>query len=239
MTIEIVSASVAAGHDGVARELADRLRALGHPVDCHDFVHLIPGGWGRRLRAAYRTQLEIAPTSWEWLLRALHRWRPLATLVTFLATASHRRVLVALDSEATAVISTYPLATQVLARLKRQGKLSARLVVYLTDPSVHRLAIADGVDLYLANHDVTAREALDMGALGVAVVTPAVPARFRPAASNEERLAARAAFGLPAREFLVLVLAGSWGVGEVEQTAADVLDPAPVRRWSCVDRTMA
>jgi UDP-N-acetylglucosamine:LPS N-acetylglucosamine transferase len=223
MSIAIVSASVAAGHDGVARELAARLDAAGHSVDCHDFVHLVPGGWGRRFRAAYRQQLEIAPRSWEWLLRALQRWRVLSALVVVLASSSRRRLLAVLDPQATVVISTYPLASQVLARLKRQGKLSARLVVYLTDPSVHRLAIADGADLYLANHAVTSREALDMGAIAVAVTAPAVPSRFRPAASMAERLRARETFGLPPTGLLVLVLSGSWGVGEVEQTARDIL----------------
>jgi processive 1,2-diacylglycerol beta-glucosyltransferase len=223
MTIAIVSASVAAGHDGVARELATRLGAAGHDVKSHDFVHLVPGKWGLRFRAAYRQQLEIAPSSWDFLLRALQRWPLFARLVTVLASSSRRRVLAALDPQATVVVSTYPLATQVLARLKRQGRLSARLVAYLTDPSVHRLAIAEGVDLYIANHSVTAREALDAGALGVAVTAPAVPARFRPAASAAERLQARETFGLPSQRRLVLVLSGSWGVGEVEETVRDVL----------------
>jgi hypothetical protein len=84
---------VAAGHDGVARELADRLRQDGHHVECHDFAHLVPGGWGRRLRAAYRRQLEIAPSSWGWLLRALQRSRLLAALVSMLAASSRQRLL--------------------------------------------------------------------------------------------------------------------------------------------------
>jgi processive 1,2-diacylglycerol beta-glucosyltransferase len=219
--IAIVSASVAAGHDGVARELAARLGAAGSAVDCHDFVQLVPGG--KRFRAAYRQQLAIAPNSWGWLLRTLQRWRVLSSFVGLLASSSRRRLLGALHPDTAVVISTYPLATQALARLKRQGKLSARLVVYLTDPSVHRLAVADGVDLYIANHSVTAREALEMGATGVAVTASAVPARFRPAISAAETLAARTAFGLPAHGYFVLVLSGSWGVGEVEATAHDVL----------------
>jgi UDP-N-acetylglucosamine:LPS N-acetylglucosamine transferase len=175
------------------------------------------------LRTAYRHQLEIAPSSWGWLLRALQRWRLLSAVVVVLASSSRRRLLAVLDPQATVVISTYPLATQVLARLKRQGKLTARLVVHLTDPSVHRLAIADGVDIYLANHAVTCREALAMGAIGVAVTAPAVPGRFRPAVSTAERARARETFGLPSNGLLVLVLSGSWGVGDVEQTARDIV----------------
>jgi processive 1,2-diacylglycerol beta-glucosyltransferase len=222
-TIAIVSASVAAGHDGAARALAARLRQAGHTVECHDFVDLVPGGWGHRLRSAYRRQLAVAPGTWGWLLGTLQRWRLLADAVAALASCGQRRLLAALDPQATVVVSTYPLATQTLARAKRQGRLSARVVAYLTDPSVHRLAVADGVDMYVANHPVTAQEALGLGATGVAVTAPAVPSRFRPVRSWHERLSARDAFGLPHNEKVVLILSGSWGVGDVEQTTRDVL----------------
>ncbi|MEV4314964.1 glycosyltransferase [Actinocrispum sp. NPDC049592] len=221
--IAIVSASVAAGHDGFARELACRLRAAGHQVECHDFVHLIPGGWGRRLRAAYRRQLEVVPRSWGWLLGWLQHSRVLSNAIGRLSASSRSRLLTALDPQATVVISTYPLATQTLARMKRQGLLQARLLAYLTDPSVHRLAIASGVDLYLAVHEITAQQAHDLGAVGVAITTPAVPTKFRPAGSPAEQQLAKRAFSLPDNGSLALVLSGSWGVGDVFETTRDVV----------------
>ena len=69
--IAIVSASLGAGHDGAAREIARRLRTSGHLVDSYDYLELLPFGIGRRVRAAYRRQLDVAPWSWEWLLSRL------------------------------------------------------------------------------------------------------------------------------------------------------------------------
>lgn len=221
--ISIVSASVAAGHDGAARELARRLRAAGHTVDCHDFVELVPGGWGRRLRAAYRRQLDLAPGSWDWLLRVLQRRPVLTALIGWLAGASRRRLLAALHPASAVVVSTYPLATQALCRLRRSGRLNARLVAYLTDPSVHRLAVGRECALHLAMHEVTAGQARKLGAPGVAVTAPAVRPQFRPARSPADRVRARVAFGLPRTGALVLLLSGSWGIGEVEHSARDVL----------------
>ncbi|MGH3622384.1 MAG: glycosyltransferase [Sciscionella sp.] len=222
--IAIVSASVAAGHDGAARELARRLRAAGYSVDCHDFVQLIPGSWGRRLREAYRRQLEVAPRSWDWLLRALQRWPTLAALTGWLAGSCERRLLDALGPAPAVVVSTYPLATLALARLRRRGRLRARMVAYLTDPSVHRMAVGREFDLHLAMHEVTARQARELGANGVAVTAPVVRPEFRPTRSAADRARARAAFDLPPSAALVLMLFGSWGVGQVEASVCDVLD---------------
>jgi len=69
--IAIVSASIGAGHDGAARDLARRLREEGFEVSRHDFLDSLPGGLGYTVRAAYRRQLAVAPRSWDWLLAVL------------------------------------------------------------------------------------------------------------------------------------------------------------------------
>lgn len=219
--VVIVSASVAAGHDGVAIELARRLRVLGCTVELLDFVDLVPGGWGRRLREAYRTQLNVAPRSWDWLLRVTQRFPVLAAVVGALTGCTRRRLAAALGTPA-AVVSTYPFATQALAGLKQRGACW-RLLVYLTDPAVHRLAITEQVDLFLATHEVIAGQARALGARGVAITAPAVREAFRPVQCRQDRTDARRRLGLPAGGGLALVLAGSWGIGDIELTVRDIL----------------
>ncbi|MDT7634807.1 MAG: hypothetical protein QOI50_6737, partial [Pseudonocardiales bacterium] len=63
----IVSASVGAGHDGVATELARRLRERGFQIELVDFLDLLPGVLGAALRRAYALELAVAPSSWELL----------------------------------------------------------------------------------------------------------------------------------------------------------------------------
>ena len=70
--ITILSASVGAGHDGAAAELARRLREQGFTVGCHDFLDVVPAAMGRSLRKAYELQLKVAPDSYDWLLGALN-----------------------------------------------------------------------------------------------------------------------------------------------------------------------
>lgn len=69
--IAIVSASLGAGHDGAAQEIARRLGEAGYQVDRYDFLEMLSLGIGRRAKAAYRRQLDVVPQTWEWLLNFL------------------------------------------------------------------------------------------------------------------------------------------------------------------------
>ncbi|MDH6129542.1 glycosyltransferase [Kitasatospora sp. GP82] len=221
--VTVVSASIGAGHDGAARELVRRLRKFGLAVDCHDFLDLLPPGWGRILRASYELELRVAPWAWGWLLESLQRHRWSSALVSALAgCAAARRTRAVIGPDTGAVVSTYPLASQALGRLRRRGRLAAPVVTFLTDMSVHPLWVARGVDLHLALHPVAAVQARDHRAVGVLVCGPMVGPEFRPAASEDEQLCERVRFGLPTGRPVVLVVAGSWGVGEVELAAREI-----------------
>jgi hypothetical protein len=75
-TVLVVSASIGAGHDGYAAEIARRLRIAGSPVRRVDYLDLLPAGWGQTIKQAYARQLAYAPATWGWLLDAAAR--PLA-----------------------------------------------------------------------------------------------------------------------------------------------------------------
>jgi len=219
--IAIVSASLGAGHDGAADELARRLRLAGHHVDRHDFLDLLPGHIGRQVRETYRKQLAVAPGSWEWLLGAIQRGG-LMNKVTLRAAAAAKKKMLDAVGDADAIVSTYPLVGQVIMRLRRRGTLNVPLITYLTDPSVHPLWIAEGTDLYLAAHPEIAAQVRLLGGERVAVIGPAVRPDFRPVASVAERRAAREQFELPPDKPLALVASGSWAVGDIEQSAREV-----------------
>jgi UDP-N-acetylglucosamine:LPS N-acetylglucosamine transferase len=220
--IVIISASVGAGHDGVASELRRRLLAAGFRVELLDFLDMLPGVLGRALRRGYALELAVAPSSWDLLYTALERHRSLAATAARLANLARRRVVSAVDHDCAAVVSTYPLASQVLGQLRRTGQLPVPVASFLCDMSIHPLWVSQGVDTHLAMHKVAADQAEALGAPGVVVTAPAVPPRFKPAPSRQEAISARLSFGLPLEGKLALVLAGSWGVGNVERTALDV-----------------
>ena len=87
---------------------------------------------------------------------------------------------------------------------------------------MHRQWVVPGVDALLAPHPVGAGQARALGAdWGSALAAGVlVNPSFRPPTSAE-KVAARGVFGLPEGP-LALVTAGSWGVGQVEQAAAEI-----------------
>jgi hypothetical protein len=219
--IVIVSARVGAGHDGAAKELCRRLADEDTRVDRYDFLDLLPGRLGRVLCDTYHRQLQVAPSSWDWMLAAFGS-PLLGAAARWFAGLAKQSLTEVLGSDTTLAISTYPLATHALASLKRRGTLAAPLAVYLTDPSVHRLCVSSQAELTIAPNEIAARQARRMGAGQTMVASPLVAPGFRAVFDSAERDHLRAGFGLPAGRRLALILSGSWGVGEVEQTAADV-----------------
>jgi UDP-N-acetylglucosamine:LPS N-acetylglucosamine transferase len=218
--IAIISASIGGGHDGAAAELARRLAAAGFRVDRRDFLDLLPAGAGQLIAGTYHRMLTLAPPAYQRLYAATEDdERPGPAVRALLATA-RRRTLAAIAPGTCAVISTYPGASQVLGALRRSGRLTVPVITYLTDFSVHALWVAAGVDAHLAVHPAPAAEARSRGA-ATAVCGPLVDPRFGPPGPGV-RGAARVRFGLPATGLLALLIAGSWGVGEVRQAAADV-----------------
>ena len=216
----VISARIGAGHDGAAGELDRRLSGLGFAVDRYDFLDLMPGRWGQRLCDAYHRELEIAPSSWDWLLGALGK-PPLSWAARAVARLALPNLRDVLEPAPSVVVSTYPLASQALGVLRRRAELDAPVAVYLTDPSVHRLVVAGHCDLHIAPNEHAAAATRRLGAAQVAVACPVVAPGFRPAQPGEQNRARRR-FGLAEGERLALISSGSWGVGEVEEIAADV-----------------
>ncbi|GHB36547.1 hypothetical protein GCM10010331_24960 [Streptomyces xanthochromogenes] len=221
--IAIVSASIGAGHDGAAAELARRLIADGFVVDRHDLLDLLPARFGRAVQEGYHRLLVRAPWAYQRIYAGTERAGGGGPVARALLRTAESRVLGALHPSTGAVVSTYPGASRVLGDLRRSGRLGVPVLTYLTDFSVHPLWVADGVDVHLAAHAVPALQARALGALDVRVSGPVADPRFRPC-DRRGRLRARARFGLPPHSPLALLVAGSWGVGPVRQVAREVRD---------------
>ena len=219
----VVSASIGAGHDGCAAEITRRLQAAGTPVRRVDYLDLLPAGWGQTIKQTYARQLAYVPATWGWLLDALDR--PGATRsAAWLATrAAQRRLLAAAGPSPAAVVSTYPLASQAIGRLRLDGLLTVPAVAVLTDPAVHPLCVAPGADLHLAPNDEAAAVIRERHGLRAVTHAPLVHPAFRPSAGPADVVAARQRLGLPLDARLALVVAGSWGVGDIDTTVRELI----------------
>jgi processive 1,2-diacylglycerol beta-glucosyltransferase len=237
-TVHIVSGSYGAGHDAAARELAARFRSRGYRVVNLDIVDMFPARMGRVLRAAYFRQLQALPGTWDRLLHRLEDDGVFYCGVTrALGAAASARLARALATDvltptgrasgtgSVLVVSTHPFASQALGHLRLTGRLEVPVATYLTDMSVHPLWIHPGVDMHLALHELPASSARTRG-VRAAVVGPLTalhPSRAGDPLAGADRASGRARLGLPEGPRLALVTGGSLGIGELEQSAHDIV----------------
>ena len=219
--ILVVSASMGAGHDGAARELASRLRQQGHVAEVRDFLDAGPLGTGRLLKRCYEFELRHVPSAYDATYRLWYRvpWLApaLTRFVTALAKPKLLRWVKSLDADV--VVSTYPLSTLCLGRLRRTGELRVPSVNFITDFGVHPLWVHPGIDLNLTVHDGPARQArLRTGRPSVACGPMVSRAYEGFEGHGTARAEARRRWALTEDAKAVLVVAGSWGVGGIRET---------------------
>ena len=223
MNILIISASMGAGHDGAARELQRRLRSEGHNAEVKDFLKAFPLGVGTIVRLSYQWELKLAPWSYEATYRMWYRLpsltSPLVALLTLMTGWRVRRWVEASDADA--VVSTYPLASLTLGRARQKGRLTVPVSTFITDFAVHPLWTHSGVDLHLAVHPQSAAAAYAGTGRRAEAPGPLVSERFR--SELPDRHGARQQLGIGEDERVVLLVAGSWGVGAVRRTFDDIV----------------
>ncbi|MFF4244707.1 galactosyldiacylglycerol synthase [Streptomyces sp. NPDC001822] len=225
----LVSASMGAGHDAVAHELAGRLRAAGHRTAYVDFLDMLPAGGGRGMRAAYRTAVRRCPWAYEAVYSAFFRdrgarvpggWRGWAPDTGPLAAALASRLLRVVGQwRPDALVPTFHQAAQITGRLRTAHATGCPpSAVVVTDFAVHRQWLHPGNDLHLCLTDTAAERVRASTGRPAEVCGPVVPAAFTAAArprpggqppSRWAREVARQGGGRP----VVLVSAGAWGVG--------------------------
>lgn len=217
--ILIVSASMGAGHDGAARELRSRLEAEGHEARIIDFLDCCPLGIGWFIKWSYLFQLRFAPWSYDLTYRLWYKlpssWGFIVRLDTFVAGRRLRKAI--RQSDADVVVSTYPLSSLVLGNMRKKGWLKVPALTFLTDFAVHPLWVHPDIDAHLATSQFAAETASERGGRDARASGPLVSERFTDE-HGHSRAAMRQKLGIRERERAVLVVAGSWGVGDVVGT---------------------
>lgn len=67
--VDLVSASVGAGHHAAADAIAAQFEEQGYCTRVWDILDLMPGGLGQLVRATYVRQVQLAPGMYRWMLR--------------------------------------------------------------------------------------------------------------------------------------------------------------------------
>jgi processive 1,2-diacylglycerol beta-glucosyltransferase len=214
----ILSAEVGEGHAAAARALAQQLEADPTPAE----VTVIDGleAMGRLLRLVvedgYRVQLRFMPwtyTVFYWLLEHVWpvRWLVRRLLYMFGSRPLAHRIAA---HEPDVVVSTYPVITVVLARLRHTGMVQCPTVATITDLTGLFFWAQPGIDTHLVCYGESVPAVERIAGRGSArLVNPLISAEFLTPRCPTE---ARRALALPERGRMAIVSGGGWGVGDID-----------------------
>lgn len=220
----ILSASMGAGHDTVAAELARRAAARGGRAEVVDVLRLLPYGLGTGLRRGYQASVRHLPWVYAGIYGAFLREGrgPRPSGVPLARLAGDRLTDLVDRLRPDVVVSVFHLAAQLTGHLRARGALRVPSAVFLLDFAVHRQWLHPGNDRYLCLTDTAAagvRRALDASVVTTGpVVAPAFRRPAPGAARWRERFAARAPGRPP-----VLLSAGAWGAAARPAATARLL----------------
>ena len=217
----ILTASIGAGHDLPAAVLAGSLRERGATADVVDGLDV--GGPVARAIIGGASSLETTAGNLAFDAGYLlgTRFAPMRRAGSaFIERVMGRRFDAYLrEHPADVIVSTYPITTELLGRMRMSGALGTPVVSAITDLAALNYWAHPGIDLHLITHPESKAEVLRIAGprARVEAVHGLTDLRFT---APPERLAARAELELPARGSLVVVSGGGWGVGDLP-TAID------------------
>jgi len=220
----LLSASSGAGHVRAAQALEKALSARGDCVVEHiDALQHVSKIFQRLYDKTYISMVRRAPELMGVLYeRTDQPWRHLRRRLALdrLNTAPMIRLLKHIQPDL--CVATHFLPAEIIAWLIAKRKLRARNAIVVTDYDVHAMWLVRTVDRYYVAIDEAAEYLERIGVPRELVKVTGIP--IDPLfAAPMERSAARKHLGLDAEATVILVAAGGYGIGPVEQLVKDLL----------------
>ncbi len=220
--ILILTASLGEGHNGVASEIARRLENLGFECAKVDFCNLLPMRLGNLIRFAFEKSVKYFPHTYNfifrvWLMPEKVRFSPFSPIRKFTENAIRQWVH---TNNPVAIVSTFNITSQVLGELRDKEIIEVPTASILVDFFPHGAWLHKGIDLNICLHPSVRKVLVERGCKETIVSGPTVrPIYLDP---PWDRFVVRRGLGVSVTDKLVLVVGGSWGVGEVVDALQDI-----------------
>jgi len=228
MKILIVHASAGAGHTKAAEAVYNGLKSqIDHTVDIVDILRYTPAFYKNIYRKSYSFLVSKMPWLWGIFFSIVDvpgLRRAVRLLRRFLNRFNARRFERLVKTEQfDYIFSTHFFPNEVLAALKRAGKISATIVSIITDYDVHSIWIADGIDYYAVACSYTKQKAESLGVASEKVVVTGIPTDEK-FSQEADPVSLKSKIGIRQGVFTVLIATGSFGIGPIEDVIRSLKD---------------
>jgi len=222
----ILTATVGEGHDLPARTVAAQVRAEQPDVEVLTEDGLAP--MGRLVTAVSADAGKVVFFRFQWLWD-LGFWffagfaptrRLTQALLNRIGSGGLLRMIEAADADV--IVCTYPNTTEVLGRLRRNGRLDVPVCAAITDLSALHYWACPGVDVHLTSYPESIEEIHQVAGPNARVhcVQGFTAPEFL---DPRDPADAREMLRLPAEGKIILVSGGGWGVGDVDGAVEEAL----------------
>ncbi len=225
----VLCANIGEGHAAAARATAEQVRRRrpGAEVVIEDGIAAMGSLPRWALETNSRVQFRWLPGMFTLTYLLLMHCGPARRLGMFLLNAVGGGLLLERirGHRPDVVVSTYPVVTALLGRMRERGELEVPVVATITDLTGLFFWAHPGVDLHLAAYEESLHMVERIAGPGRAHwIQPLIASEFL---SPRSRAQARRTLSLADSDKVVLVSGGGWGVGDLEgavRTAREVQD---------------
>jgi processive 1,2-diacylglycerol beta-glucosyltransferase len=228
--ILILSIKAGAGHLRAAEALQ---KVLGEKYPSMEVRHiesltLTNVAFQRAFTATYNKLAMDLPSVWGMIYEGMEKHKPdsgLKKLAAFFDRANARPLVKACREFAPdRIICTHYLPAEIIGEEHKKGKLSAPIFITLTDYDIHTMWIQDGADHYFVATEEMAFGLREKGIGDASVHVTGIPLMPVFAQHYPSRKDMRRQLGLNPDAVTILVSAGGFGFGGVDETVARLAD---------------
>src|SRR5215468_5460381 len=229
----LLSASSGAGHVRAAQALEKAFAARGDFVVEHvDVIHHVSKVFQRLYDKTYISMVRRAPELMGVLYdRTDKPWEKMRRRLAIDRLNTQPMIRMLKRVQPNLCIATHFLPAEIIAWLKAKKKLQTRNAIVVTDYDVHAMWLCRTVDRYYVAIPEATEYLSGIGVPREILRVSGIP--VDPLFANTlDRAAARRHLGLAASAPVILIAAGGYGIGPVEQLVRDLL--AHEKPWQIV-----
>lgn len=222
----VLSASVGAGHvrAGQAVEKAYQVYGGAEKVAHIDTLDYTSQMFRKLYAKTYIEMIRHAPTLLGWLYDRLDEPFKNEQLVhLFNKLNTTRLVQMIRDSKPDMLICTHFLPSEIISRLKEKGELDCPMAIVVTDLDVHAMWLCRQYDHYFVALEETRVHLSKLGVDEKKITVSGIP--IDPVfAQHKDAAAMRKKHGLKRDATTILLSAGGFGVGPIEQMISAIME---------------
>ncbi|MGI6588349.1 MAG: MGDG synthase family glycosyltransferase [Peptococcia bacterium] len=222
--ILIFSVSIGAGHDSVARAIAERLlvEAPGSEVKIVDTFRYINSMLNKVVVGSYMETLRFTPKVWGYLYEQAEQGDKLIEISHLFAKILSPKLVQLIDEfNPHVIMTTHAFPTGMLGEMKCRGQVETLLASSVTDFHIHPIWISKGIDLYFIHSPDLAEPLIREGISAEKIKPVGIPIRMQ-FGEQRDSFEVKRKYCLSG-DPVVLVMGGGLGLGRIEAITKELL----------------